>query len=93
MVSEEVNFSGVRDIDQASPLRKRTFDAAATALELLPETNPAAALEDWEEICFPDSRTEGSEASSHCVSHSCLAKASLATIPRRISRLVFTLSI
>lgn len=37
---------------------------------------------------MPDFSTEGNDDSSHWVSHSCFAKASLATIPRRISRLV-----
>ncbi len=87
--TEDEDSSGVREIDQASPLRKRTLDAAATLLDVPPdEMNPADAFDERAEILFPDSRRGGNEASSHCVLHSCLANASLATMPRRMLRLV-----
>lgn len=81
--------SGVREIDQASPLRKRTFEDAATgALDVL-DGSPGMFL-CCIKLCFPDSRTVGIFVSSHCVSQPWMAKASLATIPRRTSKLVLT---
>lgn len=86
--SELEDCSGVREMDQASPLRKRTLDAAATAVELLAEVKGPIAFVVCVEIFFPDSRTDGREVSNHWVSHPCFAKTSLATIPRRMSKLV-----
>ena len=83
--------SGVSDIDHASPFRKRTFDedAAIDALVEL-ETVPEEDFGKRAVICFPDSTSLGRFLSSHLVSHSCFANASLATMARRISKLVFT---
>ena len=59
--------SGVREMDQASPLRKRTFEDEDTGvfcgLDMTTEL-----VTDWVEICFPDSKVDGRFASSHWVS-------------------------
>ena len=63
-------FWGVREMDQASPLRKRTLDAAATELELEALGAKLPSAEEVEEvICFPDLRIEDKLTSSHRVSH------------------------
>ena len=84
----DLEASGVREMDHASPLRKRMLDAAAT------EVGALDAMTEWKVvcsvICFPDSRIDGRFVSSHWVSQAWAAKAWLATIPLRTSRLVLT---
>lgn len=65
--SEFGDVSGVRDTDQASPLRNMTLEAADTLLlvgVLLPTDRP-----NFEDICLPESSTVGRLDSNHCVSH------------------------
>ena len=56
-------------MDQASPLRNRTFDAAATELIDALVGICTEFLFDVAEIAFPDSRIGSRFASNHCVSH------------------------
>ena len=66
--SELDAFSGVREMDQASPLRKRTLDAAATELIVEDGANSTELLAVRAEMRFPDSRSNGRFVSSHWVS-------------------------